>query len=124
MDEITSLLPHMDARMLVSMNLGRGLSKDLKMELKNEIIVCPLEFFGGINACFLYKSEGHARKNCPLIKKNVKGNNPSPKSVNAANPSLPLEEDANPTHLVPFEPLIDAATFANPSSVANANDDL
>lgn len=82
-DESSRLVPHMDARALVSIKPGIEIPSTLEINILGEVISCPLEILGGLNACFLCKKEGHLRRDCPIINKNNNKKNeanPNPKS--------------------------------------------
>ncbi|GLJ27729.1 hypothetical protein SUGI_0544170 [Cryptomeria japonica] len=47
---------------------------------------------GGLNACFLYKREGHLRKNCPIVLKSKPHPKPNPSpAINKVSPPVPNE---------------------------------
>lgn len=84
-DNSSSLIPHLDARVLISINPGFDFPKMVNINLEKELVVCPIEILGGVNAFFLCRKEGHICRNCPIINK-TKGldrprnqsDNPSP----------------------------------------------
>ena len=76
MEDSVQLVPHLDARVLISLKPSNDLPKELKIVITNEVFPYPIETLGGLNACFLCRKEGHLRKDCPIIK------NKTPKSSN------------------------------------------
>lgn len=67
MDESPMLLPHLDARVVVSIYLDRDLPNEIEFVFDEETFSFPLKFLGAINACFLCCMKGHMRKNCPFL---------------------------------------------------------
>ena len=47
MDEIVRLVPHMDARVLISLLLGKEIPNEITIKVINENFVCPIEVLGG-----------------------------------------------------------------------------
>ena len=90
MDETVRLVPHMDARVLLSLLPGKEIPSEININVLNEVFVCPIEILGGLNACFLCRKEGHRRKDCPIFNKpfvkSSNSNNPPPKSSFLVNP--------------------------------------
>lgn len=99
MDAMESLLPHMNARMLIAFELRNELLDDIKIELQDEILTCPIKYMGGMNSYLIYKREGHLRRNCPIFKKKP------PKIVN-------LNDQSNPNPLIP--------TNCDPTSISTS----
>lgn len=66
-DETARLVPNLDARMLVSIKPRIDIPPYLNLDINGDTFICPIEILGGLNACFLFKKEGHIRKNCPII---------------------------------------------------------
>lgn len=105
MDENPHLVPHMDARVLISILPRINLPNSLQLNIIKDVFSCSLEFLGGLNACFLYKHEGHVRKNCPILKKNA----------SAMDTSKP--NSASNSHSVPStQPAMKSAPASHPES--------
>ena len=106
MDEIVRLVPHMDARVLILLLLGKEIPSEININVLNEDFVCPIEILGGLNACFLCRKEGHRRRDCPILNKpSVKSsnnNNPPPKSTLPINPLVSSKSDGQPAMKAPI----------------------
>lgn len=124
MDESPHLVLHLDANVLISILPGVNLPNSLHLNIVEDSFSYPLEFLGGLNACFLCKNEGHVRKNCPILRKrasiaNATKPNPIPNgyfvqtaqhtaestptirpepSIPASNPLLPPSNTTPPLH--------------------------
>lgn len=101
-----SLLPHMDARVLIAFNPRVTLPSSIDICIDNQLFSCPLEYLGGINACHSCRRSGHYLNNCPLL---VKKNGTSFKKTSTRTRLHPkLEEtnksDPNPSANPPLDP--------------------
>ena len=95
MDETVRLVPHMDARILISLLPGKDLPTDISINILNDAYICPREVLGGLNACFLCRKEGHLHKDCLVIRKKPNPSNDSTKNiVNSLVTSNPPLENA------------------------------
>ena len=97
MDDSVRLVPHLDARVLIALKPGQDLPKELNITIANEVVSCPIETLGGLNACFLCRREGHLRKDCPIIR------NKTQKNTNPLNP--PISTQPIPPSSVKTNPL-------------------
>lgn len=123
MDDSVRLVPHMDARMLISLLPGIEVPENISVNILNESFVCPLEVLGGLNACFLCRKEGHRRKDCPIIKKNLVN------SHNVANVNPPEKNNKDSAGAKISPPYKDdcstkANRSSNPTSVSKNLDPI
>ena len=81
MDETVRLIPHMDARVLISLSPGKDIPADISIKIHSDVYCCPVEVLGGLNACFLCRKEGHLRRDCPIVNKKPNPSNASPKDA-------------------------------------------
>lgn len=52
-DNSPNLIPHLDAKVLVSINPGHDVPRFIDIKIDEEPISCLIETLGGINSCFL-----------------------------------------------------------------------
>ena len=93
MDNSSRLVPHLDARILLALKPGNDIPKEVTICIMDEVISCPVETLGGLNACFLCKKEGHLRRECPIIK-NKPPQNPKTSDAPSNTPSAPIIIDS------------------------------
>ena len=94
MDNSVRLVPHMDARILISLLPGKEIPSNVVVNILNDSYVCPIEVLGKLNACFLCCKEGHLRKDCPIIRKDPT-KNPNPLIPNPSiktSSSIPIPD--------------------------------
>ncbi|GLJ44341.1 hypothetical protein SUGI_0928640 [Cryptomeria japonica] len=84
MDSTDSPLPHIDARVLMSLSPGLDIPNEIRFVFDGHEFSCPIYFLGRINACFLCRREGHMRRACPILKKK-----PPPKEQAQDTPVFP-----------------------------------
>jgi len=70
LEETRASLPHLDARVLISLNTGVDIPDKIGINKGVSIIYCNIEIMGGLNACFLCEKEGHQKRDCPKIRRN------------------------------------------------------
>ena len=70
-------LPHLNARVLLAPNPGIGFPENISVNFEGEPFIWKINKLGDIGACFHYKSNGHSKKECPLLKNISKEFRPS-----------------------------------------------
>lgn len=66
-DSSPSVLPHLDARLLIALKPDMVYPSEIVIRLNNKTYCCSIEYMGGIDAYHFCKVSGHFRSKCPLL---------------------------------------------------------
>jgi hypothetical protein len=79
--ETVRLVPHMDAKVLISLSPGKDIPADISIKIHSKVYCCPVKVLGGLNAFFLCQKEGHLCRDCPIINRKPNPSNAPPKDA-------------------------------------------
>lgn len=86
-------LPHLDARILVSFHSRVKISDAIELEFDGKLYKCEIEALGGLNSCFLCKTNGHQKRDFSRLVNRKNNGKPSRVAFNNHNEIKNLEEE-------------------------------